>query len=94
MTTAMDSPTEPIARESDVIDTGPQAVLELAEQKIPQRDIARMLHISQPTVSRRIREALEARQSQRRQILTAALITWLAVLATILTAAIACLAWG
>lgn len=94
MTAATEPKTGPLERESGAIDTGPQAVLELAEQGIPQREIGAMLHLSQATVYRRIREAVEARKSQRRAILTAVMLTWLTILATIITAALACLAWA
>jgi DNA-binding Lrp family transcriptional regulator len=68
-------------------------VLALAEQDIPQRAIARMLNISQATVTRRIKEALEARRERRRAILINAMLVYLTVLATVVAAAIASLAW-
>jgi transposase-like protein len=94
MTTAVEPKTEPLARESGALDTGPQAVLELAEQKISQRTIARMLHISQATVYRRIREAVEARKDRRRALLISAWLAWLTLLATIATIALAAMAFG
>lgn len=80
--------------ESGVLDTGPQAVLELAEQGLPQRTIAQRLHISQATVTRRIREAIEARQAQRRAYAVAVMCTVLTLCAVVLTIAVSCLAWA
>lgn len=94
MTTATDSRTEPGPAESGVLDTGPQAVLELAEQGLPQRTIAQRLHISQATVTRRIREALEAKQAQRRAYAVAAMCTVLTLCAIVMTIAVSCLAWA
>lgn len=93
--TAPEPATAPIPRETGAIDTGPQAVLELAEQEnLSYRDIARRLHISPATVTRRVREGMEARQTQRKQVFTAAILLWLSVLATIMTAAVCCIAWA
>ena len=95
MTTAThDARTEPIPAESGALDTGPQAVLELAEQGLPQRTIAQRLHISQATVTRRIKEAIEARQAQRRAYALAAMCTVLTLCAVVTTIAVACLAWA
>lgn len=93
MTTAVEPKTEPLERESGVLDTGPQAVLELAEQGLAQRTIADRLHISQATVYRRIRQAVEARQDRRKAILIGVMLAYLTLLATIATAALAALAW-
>lgn len=94
MTTATEPVTEPIPVESGVLDTGPQAVLELAEQGLPQRTIAQRLHISQATVTRRIREGIEARQAQRRAYAMAAMCAVLTMCAIVLTIAVSCLAWA
>jgi DNA-binding NarL/FixJ family response regulator len=92
--TSADARTEPIHVESGALDTGPQAVLELAEQGLPQRTIAQRLHISQATVTRRIREAVEARQAQRRAYAVAAMCTVLTLCAVVMTIAVSCLAWA
>jgi DNA-binding NarL/FixJ family response regulator len=95
MTTAIsDAQTEPIPAESGALDTGPQAVLELAEQGLPQRTIAHRLHISQATVTRRIREAIEARQAQRRAYAITVMCTVLTLCAVVTTIAVSCLAWA
>jgi DNA-binding NarL/FixJ family response regulator len=94
MSTAADTKTVPLDPGAGVLDTGPLAVLELAEQGLPQRTIADRLHISQATVYRRIREAVETRQAQRRAILINAMLAYLTLLATVATIALAALAWG
>jgi DNA-binding Lrp family transcriptional regulator len=94
MTTATEAKTEPVPAGSGALDTGPQAVLALAEQEIPQRTIARMLNISQATVTRRIKEAIEARRAQRRAILINAMLAYLTLLATVVTVALAWGTWG
>lgn len=95
MTTATEPDTAPLDRETGAIDTGPQRVLALAEQEnLSYRDIARRLHISPATVTRRVREGIEARQNQRKQIFTAVIMLWLTILATIITGAVCWIAWG
>ena len=82
-------------RESGVPDTGPQAVLRLRrEQGLTTREIADRLPISQATVTRRIREALEARRSQHRALAMTVMLILLTLCAVISTAAFATLAWG
>ena len=85
--------TEPIPADSGAIDTGPQAILELSEQGLTQRRIADRLLISQATVWRRLREAIEARKERRRAILVNIMLAWLTLLATVATAAWATMAW-
>lgn len=94
MTTATDAKTEPLDLGSGALDTGPQAVLELAEQGLPQRTIAERLHISQTTVTRRIREAVEIRQARHRAYAMAVMFTMLTLCAVVTTIAVACLAWA
>lgn len=93
MTTAIDAKTEPLDPGSGALDTGPQAVLELAEQGLAQRTIAQRLHISQATVTRRIKEAVEIRQAQRRAYAIAAMCTVLTLCMVIMTIAVSCIAW-
>jgi biotin operon repressor len=95
MTTATEAKTEPLDPGSGALDTGPQAVLELAEKhKLSQRRIADMLHMSQATVTRRIKEAIEIRQAQHRAYAMAAMCTILTLCAVVTTIAVACLAWA
>lgn len=94
MTTATEPKTEPAPAESGILDTGPQAVLELAEQGLTQREIGRRLHISQSAVYRRLKQAIQARRDQRHAILLSAMLAYLTLLATVATAALAVLAWG
>lgn len=95
MTTAThEARTEPIHAESGALDTGPQAVLELAKQGLPQRTIASRLNISQATVTRRIREGLAERQDRRRAWAVTAMCTVLTLCAVVLTIAVSFLAWA
>ena len=94
MTTATESRTEPIAVRQSQVDTGPQAVLELHEQGLDQRTIAKRLHISQPTVTRRIREAIEARQARHRTYAIVIMCTLCTFCMVVLTVAVSSIAWG
>jgi predicted transcriptional regulator len=93
MATAADVNTEPLMTESGALDTGPRAVLHLAEQGLPQRTIADLLHISQATVTRRLKEAVETRQAQRVRYAMIVFYSVLTLCAVVLTAAVASLAW-
>jgi predicted transcriptional regulator len=94
MTTAAEVNTEPLRDESGILDTGPRAVLHLSEQGLPQRTIADLLHISQATVTRRLKEAIETRQAQRVRYVMLLLYSVLTMCAVIVAAAVASLAWG
>ena len=69
-------------------------MLHLAEKGLPQRTIASLLHISQATVTRRLKEAVEERQAQRARYLMLTLYSVLTLCAVIVAAAVASLAWG
>jgi DNA-binding NarL/FixJ family response regulator len=90
MTTA----TEPQRSETGFKDTGPQQVLDLTRQGMSYRDVAELLHMSPATVARRVQQAREANRDRTRAVLMNVLVTYLTVLATIATAALAGIAWG
>jgi len=69
-------------------------VLRLAQQGMTQRDIASLLHISQPTVTRRIREGVEARKTQRMLVTILVLATLFTLSVMAIAAALGTLAWG
>lgn len=86
---------DPLDRETLSRDTGPQAILQLVEQhEMKQNDVAELLSISPATVSRRLREAREARLARQQVLLRAVISVILTVCALVCTAAWAWIAWG
>lgn len=78
----------------DLTDSGPQRVLELKEAGLTQAEIADRLHIAQSTVSRRLKDARQAREVPYRAIARDLFLIVMAICAVVLTAAVATIAWG
>lgn len=78
----------------DLTDSGPRRILELKEAGLTQSEIAAELHIAQSTVSRRLKDARQARDIHYRAIARDAFLIVMAVCAVILTLAVATIAWG
>jgi predicted transcriptional regulator len=78
----------------DLTDSGPQRVLELKQAGYTQAEIAAELHIAQSTVSRRLKDARQAREIHYRVIARDLFLIVMAICAVILTAAVATIAWG
>lgn len=78
----------------DLTDSGPRRILELKEAGLTQNEIAAELHIAQSTVSRRLKDARQARDIHYRAIARDAFLIVMAVCAVILTLAVATIAWG
>jgi DNA-binding NarL/FixJ family response regulator len=94
MTTATEPKTESLPADSDpAIDTGPQAVLQLAEEGLTTREIASRLHMHQSTVVRRIKEASQQRIQQRQALIHTAVLALCVLCAIVSTAALATIAW-
>jgi DNA-binding NarL/FixJ family response regulator len=85
---------DPQLTDTAPVDTGPQAVLELTQTGLTYRDVAKLLHISPSTVARKVSQARNEVQEQRRSLLHNAVLTYLVVLATVATAALSAIAWG
>jgi len=77
----------------DITDSGPQRVLELKQAGFTQAEIADRLHIAQSTVSRRLKDARQAREIHYRAIARDLFLLLMTVCAVVLTAAVATIAW-
>lgn len=78
---------------ADAADTGPQQVLALTKAKVPQSEIARLLGISQSTVSRWKQKAREAQIGRRTAIAQTTMCVIITACIIVITIAVAHLAW-